>query len=178
MNFIAFDAAYSLYPRATFEERGALSFSKLTDRDFAAVAKYASRGWAIAYTIWPHESTTLKTTYYEDKLRCVKDSLSWVVPLDMEGIEPRPRTSTSSPQFSWDPVSLCSWKLRKLPYDEKMVMTYRLLATWALRYVYLVGDDELFFKSGLATFFAYQEGMEHRKVGSVPEELKADAWSW
>lgn len=47
MNIVTYNAAYSLYPYATFEERTSLVVLKVTERTQLALDKYASRGLRI-----------------------------------------------------------------------------------------------------------------------------------
>ena len=47
MNVIAYDAAYSLFPKATFEDRVSLVSATRNDKEKAAIAKYRHRGWTI-----------------------------------------------------------------------------------------------------------------------------------
>jgi hypothetical protein len=176
MNFIAFDAAYSIYPRATFEERRALSFASLSERDVRALGKYALRGWSILSNIWPHEAQTSRASFYMDIPRRVRDGRSWVVPLNMKGVEPRPRPSPLSEPFPWDPVVHNSWTLVKPHSTSKMFMSYCILKPTIFRYAYLISDVELI--RGLIQFFKEQGGIEHWKSAEIPDNQKAASWTW
>ena len=174
MNFIAFDAAYSIYPKATFEERRALSMVG-SDSPHAAEAlgKYALRGWSFVANIWPHEETTPKSPFFLSASRCVCDRHSWVVPLDITGVEFRPRLSVASAEFSWDPVVYNSWRLVK---DAGLSMEYSTLASTILKYKYLVADSDLLLM--FKDFFRSQGTLEHLKVSTLSERNKLKSWTW
>jgi hypothetical protein len=178
MNFIAFDAAYCLYPKATFDERRALSFSSLTEHDLKALGKYAVRGWSLLANIWPHETKTSRTSFYLERKRWVKDNLSWVVPLDMTGVQPRARVSLLSERFPWDPVVCNSWILSKsLPSSSnKVFVHYTMLKTTVFRYAYVIADADLI--QSMMDFIQEQGALEHQKTHHFPESRNADSWTW
>ena len=177
MNFIAFDAAYSVFPRATFEERRSLSFSALTDSDIRALGKYTMRGWSIISNLWPHQYHTLGASFYVNKIRWVNDSFSWVVPLDTTGMEPRPRLSASSEALVGDPVVHNSWTLARDTTSSKVYITYNIFRPTLFRYTYLVSDLELI--SNTMSEWLFQQGsLEHKKRRTIPEEFQASSWTW
>jgi hypothetical protein len=177
MNFIAFDAAYSLYPRATFEECRALSFASLDDRDIQALGKYARRGWSIIANIWPHELDSPRfASFCITKERWVKDPLSWVVPLDMTGVEPRPPLLPMSERFDWDPAVHNSWSIIKWTNGSKMFMAYHVLKPTIFRYAYLVSDLDLIVS--MKTFLREQGSLEHGKSRFLTAAQKAASWTW
>jgi hypothetical protein len=173
MNFITFDAAYALYPLATFEERRALSFSGNDERDLEALGKYATRGWSIISNIWPHEAKTTKASFYQDERRWVRDGLGWIVPLDKAGVESPPKVSPLSEKFTWDPVEYNSWMLVKA---GKMYMAYDVVKPTIFRYGYLVSDRNLV--AFLILFFQDQGSIEHKKTFNLTEQEKQASWTW
>lgn len=113
MNCIAFDAAYSFYPQATFEERRSLCMASDEDRT-TQLMKYQRRGWELVLTISPEEKRGTKASFHADDNRCVCDRPSWVVPLDTGDLQLRPRLSPTSGHFA-DPVAHIQWKLVECP---------------------------------------------------------------
>lgn len=173
MNFIAFDAAYSLYPQATFEERRALSLSDVTEHDTSALGKYAVRGWSLISNIWPHEATTSKSSFHMEATRWVRDDHSWCIPLDTTGVKRRPRLSPRSDDISWDPVVHNSWSLIR---RDNMLMDYYTLKPTIFRYCYLVHERGLF--DMLLDFFKDQGLMEHMKAVNLTPGQARDSWTW
>lgn len=114
MNCIAFDAAYSIYPQATFEERVSLGMASRNDRE-AEFAKYRSRGWQLIFIAPPQEKRTGGAPFHCGVTRWVRDRHMWIVPLDTSDLQPRPRLSPTSDYFAWDPMVYNSWKLIKCP---------------------------------------------------------------
>jgi len=178
MNFIAFDAAYSIYPRATFEERRALSFTGLSSNDLRALGKYSLRGWTIFSDIWTNMGTinNVDKSFYINQKRWVKDKFSWVVPLDMTDIEPRPRVSSVSEPFHWDPVVQNSWLILKRDTITSMFISYHVLKPTIFRYGYLVADLALI--HSMQAFLRIQGILEHSKINGLNELEKRAAWSW
>jgi hypothetical protein len=84
MNFIAFDAAYSLYSCATFEKHLNLIFHDKSEAD-KCIAKYALRGWLAIANVWPQRHG-LEKLFLLNQDRSVTDSHCWVVPLDLTGV--------------------------------------------------------------------------------------------
>ena len=92
MNCIAFDAAYSLYPQATFEQRMSLCIASRNDRR-AEFKKYRNRGWKLILITPPQEKKSKGAPFHGDVIRWVHDRHSWVVPLDTSELQPRPPVS-------------------------------------------------------------------------------------
>lgn len=188
MNFITASTAYSLYPRATFDERCAVSLAGLKEADGLALSKYALRGWGIISGIWPHEIHTTRTSFYLNKMRWVNDKYSWVMPLDMKGVEPRPRLSAPSVDFSWDPEIHNSWNLAMsttpteasdedpYPLLGKIVTRYKIINPTIFRYNYLVADDDL--TRTLVEFAKDQGRLEHLKVRALSNNDRKKVWTW
>ena len=112
MNVIAYDCAYSLYPRATFEERISMycASGRPTERDAAAMGKYQARGFRIIYK-WPdsrYDQNVVPIT-----TRWIDDRYTWTMPLPLDGVTtPRPFNLISS-AFSTDPCYFTTWKLSR-----------------------------------------------------------------
>ena len=104
MNAITHCAAYSLFPKATFEDRVNLQLARGSrrswrrERDLRAIAKYTDRGWLlIGNAKFYHES---QSTFNYGK-RWIADSHSWVLPLDISELQtPLPPDSFSLGSFN------------------------------------------------------------------------------
>jgi hypothetical protein len=173
MNFIAHDAAYSLYPWATFEDRSSLCFADLRDRDIQCLSKYAMRGWRTVSNVWTHERRN-HALFYTDLHRFVGDGQCWVVPLDMTGLELRPPLNPVSERFLWDPVQYNSWVLTK--QRQNMYISYHVLKPTLFRYAYLFADMNIL--NNVMEYLKTHGKLEHQKISLVPAEHKAVAWSW
>lgn len=106
MNIITFDAAYSFYPVATFEERMAIEI--LGSNRFDVVAKCLKRGWRV-YTKFGLDHVARSQRFLLNEQRWVGDRHCWSIPLDTTGVTPRPVLSLSSEPFSWDPSTQNGW---------------------------------------------------------------------
>jgi hypothetical protein len=173
MNFITFDAAYALYPQATFEDRQALSFAELSQRDTVALGKYATRGWSIAANIWPRAGQT-KTLFHPDITRWVRDQHTWMIPLDTDGVTPPPLLSPPSAPFGEDPAVFNSWKLKKEGSSYRIGCN--IVHSTIFRHQYLVADKELF--ENLLAFLKEQGQLEHLKAMSLRAEDFERSWTW
>ncbi|KZV93101.1 hypothetical protein EXIGLDRAFT_835998 [Exidia glandulosa HHB12029] len=99
MNFITWDRVYSLYPRATLEERRALVTFDKGVRFEEAMLKYTSRGYRIETMLFKEDTTA---GAFALGPRWVGDERCWVVKLDTTGITP--------PVYPLDP-EVNSWRL-------------------------------------------------------------------
>ena len=110
MNFISCDAAYSLYPKATFKSSTALICKDVNDvRTESAIDKYRNRGWKIYDDIYDLD---YKRDYYAFQERWVGDRHCWTIPLDTTSITERVPFIKGSPSLTCDPIVACSWVLR------------------------------------------------------------------
>jgi len=175
MNFISYNAAYCLYPRATFEERRTVSMSVSNQGEAEALGKYAVRGWKILHEIWAHEEKNTKSSFYMYHPRWVDDERSWAIPLDLTGVVMRPPPSVTSDAFTWDPVIQNSWKLAR-NNGGKLLMTYHVAKSTLFRYNYLVADHP--FMQKLVTFFMHQGALEGTKRSCLSAEEKRTSATW
>ncbi|KAG1899749.1 uncharacterized protein F5891DRAFT_1128900 [Suillus fuscotomentosus] len=134
MNFIAFDAAYSLYPIATFEDRSTLQVWRARPlHDVSVAIKYGQRGFQWLSAL-PLGDTSLSASFYPHVTRTVGDRYTWKMSLDIQGIDLRPQMSSSSTLFQFDPVICNSWSL--LERDEEMATVYEPIQSAIFRYNY------------------------------------------
>lgn len=78
MNFISYNGAYSLFPKATFGERRGLTFRSPCDPS-KSLEKYMSRGWDLQDTITEKEQSNLASTFRVEN-RWVGDKKCWIFP--------------------------------------------------------------------------------------------------
>lgn len=147
MNIITFDAAYSFYPIATFEDRSALKIPGSRHRP-DVLAKYIKRGWRAYSVLRPGDlAQPYESPFLPNVTRWVGDRHCWTVPLDTSGVTPRTALSPSSEQFSWDPSTQNGWTILTTPSSLASLsipeMDTKLIATTVFRYNYLVPSDSL-----------------------------------
>ncbi|KAG1748497.1 uncharacterized protein EDB91DRAFT_1334677 [Suillus paluster] len=147
MNIITFNAAYSFYPVATFEERAALNIPA-SKHNPDVIAKYVKRGWRVFGAFRPRDIMRPRASpFFANETRWVGDHRCWSIPLDTSGVKPRPVMSPSSEQFSWDPAIHNGWIMsysdssdtgQKVPF-----MNAHLIMTTIFRYNYIFPDEKL-----------------------------------
>ncbi|TDL16735.1 hypothetical protein BD410DRAFT_831876 [Rickenella mellea] len=145
MNVITHCAAYSLYPKATFEERRSLVIGDRLNLHRKALEKYASRGYRNVMQLMPDEVAS-PTSPFRTGERWVGDDVTWVIPLDMTGVKLCPLSRTT-PALTFDPITLCSWKHYKREskgtedVTVKYCITHGELNSALFYYTYTVPPD-------------------------------------
>ena len=120
MNVISCEAAYSLYPKATFEQRSSLvtrSRDRFTGNTEDALCKYDQRGFNTTFQV----NTALERrspAFFNDKYRYIEDSHCWKISLDTKGITQRIHVTPGSQPFECDPVVASGWQLWYGVYDN------------------------------------------------------------
>ena len=194
MNIITYNAAYALFPRATFEERESLIVNR-TPRSEPALTKYASRGFRLLEAPpRPSDGQSAQTHragppyppwFFVDEPRWVCDKRSWVITLDTEGVVAPPPATPSSAPLSWDPAAECGWTLRRFPDDDtgRLSMRYRTFDTSVFRWRYTAPNSE--FVDAVVPFLKAQAALEYQRLGwgdgrHVRREVlvDTDAWTW
>lgn len=142
MNIISYNKAISLYPRATLEERRALVCQTNGSSPQEALAKYELRGWEILRALPPPwEHTYDRNGPFRVGRRWIEDGDSWVIPLDMIGVDLPPATSPGSVPLKEDPVVFTTWELALTPgFSGKMEFDY--LKDDKLFYQYVIEDED------------------------------------
>jgi hypothetical protein len=132
MNFITHEKAYSLYPRATFEERRSLVHSSGASwrEDARAVArtKYAGRGWLIVNRLTQAEIDN-RTSAFAYGRRVVGDQYCWT-------LDVLPKLADLPQGF----VESNSWGLY-FTQNRQAEMKLSLLKMPELRFSYTVADE-------------------------------------
>ncbi|KAF8176015.1 hypothetical protein BJ912DRAFT_987673 [Pholiota molesta] len=111
MNIITHDKAYSLYPRATFEDYRSLMFSNSNDREENALKKYASRGW---------------TTIMLSSARYLGDRGCWTLPI-LPALACPPGRGESN-----------SWNVRFPRYARRPDVDFGAISTKNMKFNYLM----------------------------------------
>ena len=182
MNIITYNAAYSLYPYATFERRDTIVLNARS-RAQEALTKYASRGWRIlakssplnSYLHSSRRNFLYSPWFFVDKPRWVCDGMSWTIPLDTTGVTSPPPPSVSSRELEWDPLAECGWKMTVL--CNTVDMDYLHIKSKILRWQYTSPESGHIYY--ILQFLTDQGKLEHAKVpaGRTREDV-ADAWTW
>ncbi|KAH7099616.1 hypothetical protein BKA62DRAFT_621259 [Auriculariales sp. MPI-PUGE-AT-0066] len=145
MNFIAWDRAVSMYPRATFERReGLLNYDKKSFSDTPAIEKYESRGFRIRTEIESHDFTRSQDpmttspddgTAFEGAIpfgpRFVGDGNCWTVKLDTTNLQVAPGV------MRWS-LEANSWSLSRSFGTRKKLTKFENLRSGSLKHVYSV----------------------------------------
>jgi len=85
MNAITHEAAYALFPNATFEENITLLTTKESIKRDQAIQKYAARGWKAVSTISSEDQENKNAPLRSGK-RWISDNQTWIIPLDASGV--------------------------------------------------------------------------------------------
>jgi hypothetical protein len=155
MNFMTFNAAYSLYPCATFHLAQNLVLRDDSDGDQRCLVKYAKRGWKTIANYWPQDQST-SDVFIINVHRFMGDNHCWILPFSMEGVETPPPLSTTSNIFHWDPIVHNSWTLTFSTMEPwKATAKYCVVKTPAFRFAYLCVPDRI---SDALTLFGKEQG--------------------
>ncbi|KAG1731509.1 uncharacterized protein EDB91DRAFT_721997 [Suillus paluster] len=171
MNFIAFDAAYSLYPVATFEDKDTLSIWRARPlHDLTVVIKYGERGFRWLPTL---PSTSTQTSpFHPFTDRTVGDQYTWRMSLDTEGVDLHPQMNSSSSLIQCDPVIYNGWSLEHI--HDGMGTIYKTIKSTVFRYSYTTTNRKLHFKLCL---FAFEQGFLSR-ILLQNNLLEKENWPW
>jgi hypothetical protein len=91
VNFITWNAAYSIFPDLTFIKRSTYQLTQLTPFYGEQVAKYGPRGWKLLETVSDGDHRHTKSLRLDDGKnaeRRVGDSFTWKIDLDINGVTP------------------------------------------------------------------------------------------
>ncbi|KAF8961523.1 hypothetical protein BDZ97DRAFT_1733677 [Flammula alnicola] len=126
MNIITHEKAYSLYPKATFEQRRSLIISTEGSNQETARKKYATRGWSMVEQL-THEEYRHSGSAFAQGGRYVGDSKCWTLPILPKLDLPEGYMETNT----WELVHQANLEPE---------MLFLILLTGNLRYSYLVVD--------------------------------------
>ncbi|RXW17415.1 hypothetical protein EST38_g8442 [Candolleomyces aberdarensis] len=146
MNFIAHDAAYSLYPKATFDKRIAISFGwDSHEATKKALDKYSERGWSFVDDLSYQNVKAVSPAIVPDVERYLDDRDTWILPLDTDGLGVD-ADGSSAP--SRNPFHCNSWKLKRdfhgYSTQIELGITYEIYhAPKHFEHAYLIADRGL-----------------------------------
>ncbi|TDL16734.1 hypothetical protein BD410DRAFT_755116 [Rickenella mellea] len=169
MNVISARTAYSLYPRATFEESRALVCNPSMDILHDAFRKYAARGYQIIANL-SLDDVRSPVCSLRTSTRWADDNMAWTLPLNMEGVV-TDRLSDNCPRLEFDPISMNGWEFVVSQFGVASVIcdcTY----TSVLRYSYTTPSKFLDF---LRPIFNGQSRVESDVRRS---NLNERYWNW
>ena len=135
LQIISYDKAYLLYPYATFENQMLLWMAENRgsdqERNAAVIIKYTNRGFNFIPTTLPRNSDIFGVNLHW----AVRDSMTWTIDLDTDSVVLCGPMIPTSPPFTFDPISKCSWTLATRstgPY-----MKYTIFHNFCLCYAYI-----------------------------------------
>ena len=105
MNVIAWDSAYTLYPRATLEKRASLFLRHDLHVTSDFMNKYTDRGFHIQRNLYNHNAMAL---FCGHTVRWIGDGRAWVIPLPPV---PEPE-GTATTILSRDPCIGTAWRIQ------------------------------------------------------------------
>ncbi|KAI0635011.1 hypothetical protein C8Q77DRAFT_1156368 [Trametes polyzona] len=175
MNMITYNAAYALYPHATFVRGVTLAINDKAPNARDALVKYSHRGWRTIANPSPLTFSLEPRAFQLNAPRWVSDEHSWAIPLSMDGVTPPPLASPMSDPLTWDPIVECGWSLQLV--EDEVRPVFRKISTSIFRWGYTEGCAEYFDR--LLNFFAAQGHVEHMKVpeGKTAADCR-DIWVW
>ena len=175
MNFIAFDAAYALYPKATFQHGANLAMGHSRERDTRCIAKYTERGWpAIALESLHNHPTS--DCFALGQVRRVADRRTWTVPLDTSGLSLRSRLSPRSQRFQWDPVLYNTWTLSRSAEKQMVKARFHIVKSAVFRYTYL--STNVHVKKALLRYANAYRDLDWTMARTLREKQSANTWTW
>ena len=83
IHFFSWQKAYSIFPRTTFIDRRCYMLKEIDQFHAPRLAKYSRRGWQLQDVAWAGEPRVPAL----EGTRRVGDHHSWVIPLNIEGVE-------------------------------------------------------------------------------------------
>jgi hypothetical protein len=172
MNFITYEAAYALYPWATFEERSNLY---LKNASAAGETIYAQRGWrTVSAYLLPNDC--IPSDFFVDVERSVMDCKSWRMPLDMRGVQFPPPLSATSVVYTSDPSTNNTWIVKDTVSGWSVSPQMAMLKSGVLRYNYTCASLGVrdAWKKYLDEEFAFQ----WERVRMLPTNDREAAWTW
>ncbi|TDL16736.1 hypothetical protein BD410DRAFT_730928 [Rickenella mellea] len=169
MNVVTHAAAYSFYPKATFEESRSLICNTKVRNAHIAFAKYARRGFQMLATLGPGEMDSPSSSLYFCD-RWANDDRSWVLPFDTQGILQHPLSFTTD-SLSFDPMEMNGWKLEVDVDDGQQSIKFGVFVSALLHFGYVGPQD---FVNYMVPFLIKQGSIEYQ----LREQLGQEHWSW
>lgn len=140
MNVITWKFAYSLYPKATFEDRRTLICCDDGPHQPSAELKYESRGWRL------ERSLDANDLAFHIGVRVLGDRYTWRIPLDVSRVIPPFPLSRSGRRLTTDPIAATTWKLLLFgPQRDRPHLSFVTLKARFLKYHYICADSVAIF---------------------------------
>lgn len=183
MNFITWNAVFSLYPYATFEQRHSLRTKAKDDERIAgALAKYAARGYRIVPTVYPHEERS--SAFFVGDTRWPGDAHCWTIRLNTAGVtRPGALSPASGPALTFNPVEQNSWAIDRVTQTARgvqkstLALCYGPVTSPVFRFSYVIADPDHI--KMIRSFTEAQEEVERMKC---PEGCTRgyiwEHWTW
>ncbi|KAF6754383.1 hypothetical protein DFP72DRAFT_898916 [Ephemerocybe angulata] len=131
MNIITHDAAYALYPKATFDKRISLQ----------AFDKYSERGWSFFTDLTAEGVRSIESSIATDITRYLDDKFTWRLPLDTGGLDLDEDSKSKTIAFQCN-----SWRLNRdfNGFSTQMTLgiAYQVFPSRSLEQTYLVAEKE------------------------------------
>ncbi|KAI1098501.1 hypothetical protein F4804DRAFT_350322 [Jackrogersella minutella] len=137
MNFITWNKAYSIFPRATFLSHETMPLKPVNDYFGELHRKYSKRGWKMRTQPLDCDMTTKRTDPFGRRTnRRIGDDDTWVLRLDMVGIE-----QPSKPDYV---LEYCGFQVSAVTSPEVRAQVFKS-PSLKYRYIYpVVGRSRLF----------------------------------
>lgn len=151
MNLITHERAYSLYPRATFEERRSLVISTEGSKQETARKKYTERGWIMVKTGQDEDIRNARSDFTPCQ-RYIGDSRCWTIPILPMLDLPKDSMATNTWELKYKPIvelefGALSELLAKPDINVQgrvePVLHFTILRSENLRFSYLVVDKSV-----------------------------------
>ena len=136
MNVITHDAAYSLFPYATFQQRRSFIFGGNGRKQDDARDKYRRRGWKLELRMEGCEMIDPRSDFSWRRRR-VGDRHCWMIPFRPALVDD-PQTE----KLIRDRITSNSWYTRH--WHKAIWMSFKIVKSSNLRFEYICADDEIF----------------------------------
>ena len=135
LQIIAYDKAYLLYPYATFENQMLLWMAENRGsdqgRNDAVIIKYTNCGFNFIPPTLPRNSDIFGVNLHQT----VRDLMMWTINLDTDCVVLHGPMTPTSPPFTFDPITKCSWTLAT--WSMGPYMRYTIFCNFCLCYAYI-----------------------------------------
>ena len=135
LQIVAYDKAYSLYPYTTFENQMSLwmveNRGSDQERNAAVIIKYTNHGFNFISTTLPRNSDIFGVNLHQT----VEDSMTRTINLDTDSVMLHGPMTPTSPPFTFNPITKCSWTLAT--WSMGPYMRYTIFCNFCFHYAYI-----------------------------------------
>lgn len=155
MNVLTYRAAYSIFPKESFEKRRTISFEGREITAEEAIEKYIKRGWKfLSGDILMYSDTYFdRSSDFHLGKRWIGGPMTWVLPFDVTGVEDRigtAKTDLPTP-LSCDPFTFNSFSVTSSTHSG-IKMDFDIVKTPFFHHSYTASPE---FSFKLSTLFDY-----------------------